>query len=155
MIELADIQLTDRVLEPSAGQGAIVDSLEGMCASVDLCEFMSQNREILEEKGYDIFCNDFLDLSIGNKYNKIIANPPFSKDQDCKHVLKMYEHLVSGGTLVAVMSKSWMRENKNKVQQEFANLINKKGNTLTTIESGEFKQSGTSVATALVVIKKP
>ncbi len=155
MIELADIQLTDRVLEPSAGQGAIVDSLKGMCTSVDLCEFMPQNREILEEKGYDIFCNDFLDLSIGNKYNKIIANPPFSKDQDCKHVLKMYEHLVSGGTLVAVMSKAWMRENKNKVQQEFAYLVNKKGNTLTTIESGEFKQSGTSVATALVVIKKP
>ena len=155
MISLADIQLTDRVLEPSAGQGAIADTLDGMCASVDLCEFMPQNREILEEKGYDIFCHDFLEMSVGNTYNKIIANPPFSKDQDCKHVLKMYKHLISGGTLVAVMSRSWMRENKNKVQQEFANLINSNGNTLTTIASGEFNESGTGVATALVVIKKP
>lgn len=154
MVILANIISTDRVLEPSGGQGAIVEVVEGLCASVDICEFMPQNREVLESKGYDIICNDFLDLSIGNKYNKIIANPPFSNDQDCKHILKMYKHLTKGGVIVAVMSKSWMREKKNKVQQEFANLINQKGNTLEHIKGGEFKESGTNVETILVKITK-
>lgn len=154
MVKLANIKMSDRVLEPSAGQGVIVEAVNGLCASVDICEFMSQNREILKGKGYDIMCNDFLDLSIGNKYNKILANPPFSKDQDCKHVLKMYKHLVKGGTLVAIMSRAWMRENKNKVQEEFTNLINKKGNTFYLIDGGEFKESGTNVATVIVKIIK-
>ena len=154
MVELADIQPTDKMLEPSGGQGAIVEVVEELCDSVDICEFMSQNREVLKSKGYEVICDDFLELSTEKKYNKIIANPPFSKDQDCKHVLKMYEHLVVGGTLVAIMSKSWMRDNKNLVQARFAELVNRKGNTLTNIESGEFKDSGTNVATVLVKITK-
>jgi len=35
---------------------------------------------------------DFLDYNDEN-FDKIVANPPFSKSQDVKHILHMYELL--------------------------------------------------------------
>jgi 16S rRNA G1207 methylase RsmC len=35
---------------------------------------------------------DFLDYSM-DTFDKIVANPPFSKSQDVKHILHMYELL--------------------------------------------------------------
>jgi protein-L-isoaspartate O-methyltransferase len=155
MILLADLKKTDVVLEPSAGRGAIVEQLIPLVAKVEMCEFMKQNRDYLErERGYEVAWGDFLALNINWKYDKIIANPPFTKNQDITHVMKMYEHLKSGGKLVAIMSQSWLTGSQKK-QVEFREFLESLGASIEKIDSGEFKESGTSVATTLVVIDKP
>ena len=99
----------EKVLEPSAGTGAIIDAIHRSCKDVvvDCFELMPENKEILSKKeNIRILGDDFtnFDLSL---YDKIIANPPFSKNQDIRHVRRMYEHLSDGGTVAAIMSKHW------------------------------------------------
>lgn len=155
MILLADLKKTDVLLEPSAGRGAIVDKVRPLVAKVEMCEFMKQNRDYLEqEKGYEVAWGDFLALNVEWKYDKIIANPPFTKNQDIDHVMKMYEHLKSGGRLVSIMSTSWVGGSQKK-QVEFREFLEKIGAYTEDIDAGEFKESGTGVATIIVMIDKP
>jgi hypothetical protein len=153
MVKRADIKATDVCLEPSAGRGAIVEQLLPVAKSVDLCEFMEQNRDYLTNIGLDIICNDFLELSTDNKYDKIVANPPFTKNQDVDHVLKMYEHLNEGGKIVAIMSTTW-KTGSQKKQVAFREFLADVGAIETEINSGTFKESGTNVKTIMVEITK-
>lgn len=153
MITKANIQPNDDVLEPSAGQGAIVDRILPLCKKVDMCEFMPENCQILKQKGYDILFDNFLDLSVEYKYDKILANPPFTKGQDIIHVRKMYEHLKPNGRIVTIMSTSWILGTQKK-QVEFKKWLNDIGATYEEITEGAFKKSGTGVKTVMVTIDK-
>jgi hypothetical protein len=82
-----------------------------------------------------------------------VANPPFSKNQDIDHVMKMYDLLKKGGRLVSIMSSHW-KTSKNKKETEFREFIKKTKATVKDVEAGAFKQSGTNVATVIVVIDK-
>lgn len=156
MITKADLKASDVVLEPSAGKGNIVDRILPLCKKVYMCELMQENRQILEKKGYKdlIVSEDFTTLDEKKyKYDKIIANPPFTKNKDCLHILKMYEHLKSKGRLVSIMGPSWVTGTQKK-QIEFRNCLTKLGASWESIEEGAFKKSGTNVKTYLVVIDK-
>ena len=153
MITKASLKKTDVVLEPSAGQGAIVDRIMSMVKKVDMCELMPENRQILEKKGYEILWGDFTSLNEDCKYDKIIANPPFTKNQDIDHVLKMFKHLKPGGRIVAIMSPSWVNGSQKK-QVEFREWLVKMGASYEAIEEGAFKKSGTGIKTYMVVIDK-
>jgi len=129
--------------------------LKATAQSVDMCEFMPQNREYLEnELGYEVACSDFLELDTAKKYDKIVANPPFTKNQDVDHVLKMYDHLNEGGKVVAIMSTTWVN-GKQKKQENFRTFLEEVGAIQTPVDKGTFKESGTGVATMMVeIIKK-
>ena len=118
-----------------------------------MCELMPENRQILEKKGYCILWGDFTSLGEEYKYDKIIANPPFSKNQDIDHVKKMYEHLNPGGRIVTIMGPSWVTGTQKK-QVEFRNWLTKLGGSWEEIEEGAFKKSGTGIKTYMVVIDK-
>ena len=154
MIKKADIQSTDEVLEPSAGRGAIVKLLKPLAKTVTMCEFMKPNRDYLEqEMGYEVSCSDFLELDTQLKYDKIVANPPFSKNQDITHTLKMYDHLKDGGKMVVITSTAWVRGSQKK-QVAFKEFLESVGAVQTEIASGTFKASGTEVSTMMLEISK-
>tara|TARA_R110000796_G_scaffold58413_5_gene134964 strand:+ start:43208 stop:44443 length:1236 start_codon:yes stop_codon:yes gene_type:complete len=154
MISKANIQPTDTVLEPSAGKGAIVKHLTPLAKKVDMCEFMPSNKAYLEQVlNYDVIGSDFLALDIRLKYNKIVANPPFSKNQDITHVMKMYDHLKEGGKLVAITSTSWVTGNQKK-QVEFRSFLDSIGAIQTLVEKGTFKNTGTNVASMMLELVK-
>ena len=53
--------------------------------------------------------DDFLNPSewaTAFKYDRIIANPPFTKNQDIDHVMQMWNFLKPGGRIVSIMSNS-------------------------------------------------
>jgi len=154
MIRRADIQPTDVVLEPSAGKGAIVKKLIPLASRVDMCEFMPTNKTYLENTlGFDVIGSDFLALNEDLKYDKIVANPPFSKNQDITHVMKMYDHLKTGGKLVAITSVSWVT-GKQKKQIAFQEFLKSVGAVQEEIKEGTFKKTGTNVKTMLLEIVK-
>ena len=153
MIKRADIKKTDVVLEPSAGQGAIVKQLIPLAKKVDMCEFMEQNRDLLVSDGYKVSCANFLELDAQYTYDKIVANPPFSKNQDVDHVMKMYSHLNEGGKIVAIMSTTW-KTGKQKKQVAFREFLAEVGAIETEVAEGTFKDSGTGVKTMMVEIVK-
>ncbi len=158
MIELADLQDGETILEPSAGNGNILDGVNeyiqdnNLSAELHGIEWNYTLRQILELKQYKLVANDFIEFTPFTKYNKIIMNPPFEKGKDVDHVLKAYECLKDGGRLIAIMSPHWTFANDTKSIQ-FRNWLNDKG-YYEKLPEGSFKESGTGVNTVLVVIEK-
>ena len=100
LVDLAEIQPYQSILEPSAGRGAIVKGILDRYSSdvdIDMCELLDLNYNYLKDNFIEQNSNtslhllqekDFLKLPIEKKYHRIIANPPFNKNQDIKHILK-------------------------------------------------------------------
>lgn len=151
----ADLKSTDKILEPSAGQGAIIKAINKATSSIPDCyELMEVNRIILKKSGlsFNLIGDDFLQHT-GKMYDKIIANPPFAKNQDIDHLLKMYDHLKVRGRLVCITSNSWANGSQKK-QVEFRAWLDKVDAKVYDIEAGAFKESGTMVGGKIVVIYK-
>jgi hypothetical protein len=155
LVYLADLKQSDTVLEPSAGQGAIIKAINKVCDVVPDCfELMDINTLILNKSGlcFNLIGDDFFKHN-GKTYSKIIANPPFTKNQDIDHLKEMYECLSRGGRLVCITSESWVNGNQKK-QVEFKKWLNEVESEVIDIEKGSFKESGTMVGGKIVIINK-
>lgn len=95
---------------------------------------------------------DFTKYSVGS-YTKIIANLPFSGNQDIDHVRLMYERLEKGGTLAAITSPHWRFASEKKCV-DFRDWLQKVEGKTFEIGAGEFNESGTTISTIAVVITK-
>lgn len=156
IIKRACITCDMTVLEPSAGQGAIVDAIAEIGAHTSMIELMPENIKVLNRKyDIDLIPTDFLKVKPEDhiKYERIVANPPFTKNQDIDHVLHMYKFLGGDGLLVSIMCKSWINGSQKK-QVAFREWLDSVGAIVTDIKAGEFKESGTNIATVLVEIRK-
>jgi predicted RNA methylase/uncharacterized protein (DUF4415 family) len=156
LVSLADLQEADRILEPSAGQGAIVKAIlrYNEYALIECCELMPENADVLIKAGYNVIRNDFLQITDRKSaYDKIIANPPFSKNQDIDHIMKMWECLKPGGLIVSIASKHW-QHTSNKKEKNFRLWLENLKAEIFPIERGQFKESGTMVETCIIVINK-
>ena len=145
----------DTVLEPSAGRGALIKAIHRACPSVtvECYELMPENREFLHTLSNVILLDeDFTKDSVGS-YTKIIANPPFANNQDIEHVKLMYDRLEEGGTLAAITSQHWRLASEKRCI-DFRNWLKEVHGEVFEISAGEFKESGTSISTMAVVIKK-
>jgi SAM-dependent methyltransferase len=152
MVKYAKIKPGELVLEPSAGRGAIIDHIP-KDAKIFACEIMKPNLQILKSKDVNILCNDFMSLEERPMFDKIVANPPFSKDQDIDHIMKMYRILRNGGRLVSLSSPSWTFKSfkKSKFFRDFLNRVDAK---LIYLPEKTFKESGTNIATIMIIIDK-
>ena len=163
MIELADVDATHLILEPSAGQGHISDEIckhTGLHThEIMVCETLPENRHILNEKGYVVEHLDFMGFAEecnanDINFDRIIMNPPFEGQNDISHVTAAYGLLAPGGILVTIMSAGVLfRENKKTV--EFRdNIMEPHGTYLDRLPAGAFKESGTMVNTILLRLEK-
>lgn len=145
----------EKVLEPSAGTGAIIDAIHRSCPDVivDCYELMPENKEILSKKdNIRILGDDFTKCDVA-QYDKIIANPPFSKNQDIRHVRRMYECLNPGGVLAAITGPHWEFGSESECK-DFRQWLEDNGGKKFEIEEGTFKESGTGTKTIAIVINK-
>lgn len=155
LVELADLSDDDTILEPSAGQGAIIKAINKVCDAIPDCyELMDVNVLVLNKSGlsFNFISDDFLSHN-GKKYSKIIANPPFTKNQDIDHLKTMYDCLSVGGRLVCITSESWVTGSQKK-QVDFREWLDAVNAEVLDIEKGAFKESGTMVGGKIVVINK-
>lgn len=144
LIEMADIRKGESVLEPSAGKGRIASNIN---AFVDCVELNENNRDYLSKNGFNIVADNFLDYE--ERYDVIIANPPFSKQQDIDHVNHMID--LANRRVVSVMSASILfRDNKKSI--EFRNRISELGGTIEPLPDDTFAESGTKVKTCVVCV---
>lgn len=154
LVELAEIG-GGTILEPSAGQGAIVKAIhrEGRFRKIYGFELMPLNQAILQKiDGFELLGSDFL-TECNRQFDRIIANPPFAKNQDIDHILKMYECLAPGGRLVSIAGIHW-RHSNNKKEKTFREWLEDVNAEIEDVAAGEFKESGTTVATVIITIDK-
>ena len=143
LIKLADIKPGESVLEPSAGKGRIA----GLIAGCHCIELNPENRKYLTENGFNLVGENFLDFT--DKYDVIVANPPFTKQQDVEHITHMMK--LARRRVVSVASASILfRDDKKTV--ELRNKIREFGGTITPLPDKSFAKSGTNVNTCIVCV---
>lgn len=147
LVEMAEIKDGERVLEPSAGHGRIAKLIQyPKCVEID-----EHNCNALRGLGFDVIHSDFLRCGDEVKADVIIANPPFTRQQDIDHVTHMIK--LAKRRVVSVMSASVMYRD-NKKTNEFKELISQYKHEFIELEEGVFKASGTNVKTVILVLDK-
>jgi PRTRC genetic system protein E len=170
LIGLSPISLTQpriKILEPSAGDGALIKCIHAIApdVEVDCFELMPVNIKKLNALPNVFFMGeDFLQaveldgqfsdkILFKERYDLIIANPPFTKNQDIDHIYAMYKCLKPGGALVSIVSKSWTFGEQKK-QVTFKNWLKSIGAYLEEVDAGKFKESGTMVGSMIISLRK-
>ncbi len=147
-----------RVLEPSAGTGAILDAIRETApsAQLDAVEVLPINAAMLRRKGYAPHEMDFLHWRPEYQYDAVLMNPPFSLDGDplayITHIDHAWSLLRDGGDLVAITPPGWQFRSDAK-SREFQMMVGEYGES-DEIPTGAFKESGTAVATRIVWMRK-
>jgi len=152
MVAVADVREGARVLEPSAGKGAILRELPpGVhCTAVEL------NPAMMSYLGQAqaVHCGDFLQCNgeLG-LFNAVIANPPFRNGQDVEHVRHMHDLVKPGGTVVTITSPAWQYRTDRK-HSEFRTWLETLDHEVENLPEGTFNSSGTNVRSLLITIRK-
>lgn len=119
-----------RVLEPSAGEGHLIDAAprdpwdgRQLRIDIDAIELDATKHPVLKEKA-DVVGFDFLRFEAGAIYSHIIMNPPFA--DGAKHVLKAWDILFDG-EIVAILNAETLRNPYSKERQMLSRLIEQYG----------------------------
>jgi SAM-dependent methyltransferase len=145
MAELADFWPIQRILEPSAGTGNLIEAFAGKGRSIVAVEINPVLADGLRRRwpGIDTRCADFLECNgdLGT-FDRIVMNPPFDHGSDIKHVEHACKFLKPGGRLVAIVA------NGPRQREAFEPIAT----AWIDLPAGTFKDLGTNVNTAIVVI---
>lgn len=157
----SDVEMTGhyRVLDPSAGSGALLSAVERLLGEQDELHLkgIEVDRELCamcNGKGFPTLHHDFLTYPVHNKFSLIVMNPPFA--DGAKHVVKAWRHLEDGGDLVALVNAAdFSGSARGDHRHRLAQLTGKYGTK--TILQGAFSeaQRKTDVDVALVYLSKP
>lgn len=158
---LCEIGHESIVLEPSAGEGALVEAARRRGAKkVYAVERDRVRRARLYGRGDDVSVlewDDFLDAApraLG--VNRVLMNPPFckvGKGDHLDHVLHAFACLVPGGRLAAILPAG-VEFRQDRRHAGFRSWVAERGGEITRLPSGSFKASGTSVEAVTLVVDK-
>lgn len=140
LMRLAGIKAGMRVLEPSAGLGAIAYACAEAGAEVDCYEIQQGNAFHLamgapHDLGHTQVA-DFLTVAPEPVYDRVVMNPPFLKP---------------GGLLVSVMSAGVTFRSDARTTA-FNAFVQERGGHVEELPENSFKASGTGVHTVIVTI---
>jgi predicted RNA methylase len=149
---MADIQPGMTVLEPSAGEGALVHEALKLGGRVTAIEIDPNRCEVVNGLFRCVaICDDFMSMNTSQltQFDRVLMNPPFAKRADIHHVKHALKFLRPGGRLVAIMSAG-VAFRDDALARDFRALCD----TIEALPDGAFKQSGTMVRTVVVTITK-
>lgn len=163
VVTAADLKHDMLVLEPSAGEGALVlEALRVAAVSVvmydideaALIKATKAADAVIKSSGGSVRTElqDFLAVEPRAHFDAVIMNPPFTGGADMAHVTHAWRFLKPGGVLVAVTWPAWKTAN-TKAAKAFRELLATSNTEVQDIERGTFEH--TDVATLLVVMRKP
>jgi predicted RNA methylase len=160
LVSRLDVGPDDSCIEPSAGRGRIVAALAA-CRPFDLTayEIDHDNGDALRAQGLctNIFVKDFLTVKprevLDVPVTVIAMNPPFTRNQDIKHVRHAFDCLSPGGRLGSIVSEHGFIGQERECQ-EWREWLGALGASIESLPIGTFAESGTNVATRLIVIEK-
>lgn len=107
MVELADIEPGQRVLEPSAGTGNILKAIppHALKVAVEINGNLANGLQWIGaagDYGLTIRHGDFMETANLGTFDRVVMNPPFVNGQDIAHIKRALTLLKPGGKLVAI-----------------------------------------------------
>lgn len=156
LVEFGNVRSGDKLLEPSAGHGAIARFFpEGNARTLIEASADLSSRAALASPGSKVITGDFESLHITNKYDVIAMNPPYGTAGKLaiEHVAKAAAHLRNGGRIVALIPEG----RANDRLSEF--LDSEAGKDIYPVAdihlpAVTFERAGTAVMTHIVVLEK-
>lgn len=152
-----------RILEPSAGEGALADAL---CRwyhispqQITCVEAEPYRTAILRHKGYPTFERRFQDWALEPSagFDLVLMNPPFTEPGDRQawiaHVELAWQLVVPGGRLVAVVPNS-LTTRTDRRTTGLRVLVDRYGQVDDLAEAA-FAESGTGVRCLVVQLDRP
>ena len=151
LVALLYLKGGEKILEPSAGLGRIIDALLPHNPShITAIEISPACAGELYRKNYPNFTlkvTDFLSVqppTPEHLFDAVAMNPPFKNNADIKHILHALRFLKPNGTLSAICLDTHHRKTA------FEHMAT----TWEPLPRGTFKEEGTNVPTVLLSIKK-
>lgn len=153
ILMLAGLQPGMKVLEPSAGDGAIAGPAASWGCAVDCVELNAKRATALRAAGFarSVADCDFLNVTPHPVYDRVLMNPPFAGKADLTHVRHALGFLRPGGLLVAVMAAG-VQFREDRATAGFRELVDEAGGEIIPLPDEAFKESGTGIRTVLVTI---
>ena len=161
LVERAAVTPGARVLEPSAGEGAIVEAL--LCAGAEVTAIEIEPRRVERLRArfpqVTVVEGDFLakqprDLGV---FAAVVMNPPFSVDglqgADVAHVSHALEFVRYRGALVAVMSAGAASRETGLAPKLRAQIDELEG-VIEPLPEGVFRASGTDVRAVVATLRE-
>lgn len=145
-----------RALEPSCGDGRIMDALRQAGADVLGIEVDPRRAREARAKGHAVYCANFLEalpslnwqtnpLSEG-EFDLVVMNPPFYGRHYAKHVRHAIRFLKPGGKLIAILPATARYDH---------GLLDDLRPDWHDLPVGAFAESGTNVCTTVATIYAP
>ena len=157
MVQWANVKAGDKILEPSAGHGAISrffspttenTIIEPSGRLAPQAQMNTENAKLIN--------GVFEDLHISNKYDAITMNPPFGTGGKTaiEHLSKAFRHLREGGRVIALIPRGGMADKRftKWYESDEAKNAHMVGEVL--LPNVTFERAGTKVATRIVIIDK-
>lgn len=131
-----------RVLEPSCGDGRILDAIRARGHHAFGVEYHPHRAAEAKAKGHAVVTANFLEQTPTPEFDKVVMNPPFYGRHYVKHVSHAYKFLKPGGTLVSILPAT-AHYDHGELKGEWRDL-----------PVGSFSESGTNVPTGLLRMRK-
>lgn len=142
------------VLEPSAGKGDIIEALKAhyyhAYPDIMACEIDPNLQAVLRDKKINIIDTDFLAYTGPDKFDLIIANPPF--DEGAKHLLKAMD-IMYRGQIIFLLNAETLRNPFTNERKLLVRRLEEAGASIEYIKSAFVDaERTTEVEVALVNI---
>lgn len=132
-----------RVLEPSCGDGRILDGIRARDHEPFGIEYHPGRAAEARMKGYNVMCANFLEHPASPDFDAVVMNPPFYGRHYLKHVRHALRFIKPGGTLVAILPAT-ARYDHGELQGEWRDL-----------PVASFAEAGTNVPTTMLKVRTP
>lgn len=145
--DYADIREGMRVLEPSCGDGRIMDELRRLkCRAVGI-EYHPGRASEARAKGHNVMTANFLQTAPTGDFDRVVMNPPFAGRHYAKHVRHAMNFLKPGGVLVSILpATAWY---------DHGELTGELAGNWRDLPVASFSEAGTNVPTGIFrVVKK-
>lgn len=168
MLEGINFNTIKTVLEPSAGQGHIVEVVSERHKSIlgyynrdkkldiDCIEINESLQHVLKGKGYRVVYNDFLSYNTYKKYNLIVMNPDFAEGD--KHLLKAIEMQEQGGKIRCLLNAETLRNPYSNTRKDLLRKLDQYNAEVEYIENAFVdaeRKTGVEIALIKIDIEKP
>lgn len=131
-----------RILEPSCGDGRIMDAIRARGHRVFGIEYHAGRAAEARGKGHNVLSANFLECPATPEYDMVVMNPPFYGRHYVKHVRHALEFLEPGGVLVSILPAT-AHYDHGELDGEWRDL-----------PVGSFAEAGTNVPTGMLKIRK-
>ncbi|MBZ9807671.1 DUF4942 domain-containing protein [Mesorhizobium sp. ESP-6-2] len=132
-----------RILEPSCGDGRIMDSIRARGHRVFGIEVHAGRAAEARAKGHNVLTANFLEHPARAEFDMVVMNPPFYGRHYVKHVRHALEFLKPGAALVSILpATAWY--DHGDLQGDWTDL-----------PVGSFAEAGTNVPTGILKIRNP